>query len=121
MDNPLFKLILVEEIKRKAMDMSVADFYNSLPEDELKFQLICVDATLSRGSLPLVEKYLLKKGKDPAFIKNKVDEMSDYDFYSTTERIYNRLLENMEEKQIPPEKLLVELLEEAVNGELENL
>lgn len=65
-NNCLFKLILIEEIKRlsKIEKMSICDFYKTISDEELRLQLICVDATLSRGSLPLAEKFMIKNNID---------------------------------------------------------
>lgn len=121
MNNSLFKLILIEEIKRFAINSDIKSFYESLPEDELKFQLICVDATLSRGSLPLLEKYLLNKNVDRNEINNKITELSDYKFYSTSKRIYDRLYDSIIKNDLHGIDILNELTWLAVNGELDQL
>lgn len=119
MSNAMYKLILIEEIKRKAIDSDIKTFYSSLSEDELSLQLLCVDATLSRGSLPLAESFLLSQNMDADYIRNKINKLSDYDFYLTTEKIYNHLLASLQEKKLEMKDALRELNNMAVSGELD--
>ncbi len=61
-NNPLFKEILIQEVKRISMKkiVPIKDYYKGISLQELKLQLICVDSTLSRGTLALAEKYMIK-------------------------------------------------------------
>ena len=60
----LFKLILIQEIRRLAEEKTIKQFYALISLKELSLQFLCVDAILSRGSLPLAEEYLISKNYD---------------------------------------------------------
>ena len=115
-NNPFFKLILIEEIKRKTLNKNICEFYEELPDDELELQLLCVDATLSRGSLPLSEKIMKKMGFDENYINDKLKELSNYDFYFSDEKIYNYIINNFKKKNNV--LFLDELKNQAKNGQL---
>lgn len=119
MSNDLFKLILIEEIKRMSIDSDIRTFYSSLSDIELKMQLICADATLSRGSLPLAEKYL--RNMKPADIDRKLEELSDYNFYFTADKIYKHLINALQNSASKDKSALQLLKDMAVNGELDEL
>ena len=121
MDNPIFKLILVEEIKRMTYNVTIKALYSSMRPNELGLQLICADATLSRGTLPLVEKLLIKKNASKEEILKKLDELSKYDFYFSSESIYKFLCKNIDANNIKDEDILSELRREALSGELDEL
>ena len=113
-ENKLFKLILIEEIKRfsEFPRKTIKEFYGNLDIEELLLQFLCVDATLSRGSLPLAEKYMIKNGySDVKDRKDKLNSISDYDFYFTSEKIYNFLMEKVEEENLKGEDVIIKLPE----------
>ncbi len=114
-------MILIEEIKRKAIGSDIKNFYSSLPHNELGLQLLCVDATLSRGSLPLVEKYLKHQGFDSQHIVKKIEQLSDYNFYLSAEKIYDYVIEAVKKQSIDAVQILQFLKALAVSGELDRL
>ena len=73
-NNYLFKLILIGEVKRFSNKnyISIQEYYKNVSIDELKLQLICVDLTLSRGTLTLAEKYMIKNNLIDEQRKNRL-------------------------------------------------
>ncbi len=116
MTNYFFQLILIEEIKRKSLGSDIKTFYSSLPENELRLQFISTEAALSRGSLPLIEKFLLKQNKDRKYIDKKLSELSNYDFYFSSQIIYNKIIKSIKD----PGDIIDELDRQAKSGELDH-
>ena len=50
----------------------IKDYYKGISLQELKLQLICVDLTLSRGTLTLAEKYMIKNNLIDEQRKNRL-------------------------------------------------
>lgn len=118
-NNYIFKLILIEEIKRFSNkdNISIQEYYKNISLNELKLQLICVDATLSRGTLALAEKYMIKNGLSKNEIKERTDILSDkYIHYLYSQKIYDELLEFCNNGNVKKQDLLVKFKELAENG-----
>ena len=118
----MFKLILIQEIERKALELSVKDFYKELTVEKLCLQFLCTNEILYRGSLPYAEKILIREGFKFEDIKNKIEQMSDYEFYLTAEVIYNYLKQKAEENEIKEGVQNIRLLLScADSGELDRI
>ena len=115
----LFKLILIQEIRRLAEEKTIKQFYALISLKELSLQFLCVDAILSRGSLPLAEEYLISKNYDSNDIIEKLEKMKNYDFYFTTELIFNFLKKEIEKFNLEGIDILIELKELADEGILD--
>ena len=115
----LFKLILIQEIKRLAEEKTIKQFYALISLKELSLQFLCVDAILSRGSLPLAEEYLISKNYDSNDIIEKLEKMKNYDFYFTTELIFNFLKKEIEKFNLEGIDILIKLKELADEGILD--
>ena len=120
-NNYLFKLILIEEVKRFSNKnyISIEEYYKNISLNELKLQLICVDATLSRGTLSLAEKYMIKNDLSKDEIKERLYKLSNnYLHYLYTKNIYDKLLAVC--KSIDGLDLLIKFKELAENGYYEH-
>lgn len=115
----LFKLILIQEIKRLAEEKTIKQFYALISLKELSLQFLCVDAILSRGSLPLAEEYLISKNYDSNDIIEKLEKMKNYDFYFTTELIFNFLKKEIEKFNLEGIDIIIKLKELADEGILD--
>ena len=115
----LFKLILIQEIRRLAEEKTIKQFYALISLKELSLQFLCVDAILSRGSLPLAEEYLISKNYDSNDIIEKLEKMKNYDFYFTTELIFNFLKKEIEKFNLEGIDILIKLKELADEGILD--
>ena len=96
-NNHLFKLILVEEVKRFSEDevRTVKDFYNDISLIEFELRFISCDAALSRGTLALCEKFMLKNGIPRDKIKERLNFFTkNYIFYYYSKIIYDYVIEN---------------------------
>jgi hypothetical protein len=96
-NNHLFKLILVEEVKRFSEDevRTVKDFYNDISLIEFELRFISCDAALSRGTLALCEDYMLKNGIPRDKIKERLDFFSkNYVHYYYAKIIYDSVIKN---------------------------
>lgn len=115
-NNCMFKLILIEEIKRfsNKENISIQEYYKHITLNDLKLQLICVDATLSRGTLALAEKYMIKNGLSKNEIKERISFLSNnYNHYLYSIKIYDKLLENYNNSNVD---ILTKFKELAENG-----
>lgn len=115
----LFKLILIQEIRRLAEEKTIKQFYALISLKELSLQFLCVDAILSRGSLPLAEEYLISKNYDSNDIIEKLEKMKNYDFYFTTELIFNFLKKEIEKFDLEGIDIIIKLKELADEGILD--
>lgn len=115
----LFKLILIQEIRRLAEEKTIKQFYALISLKELSLQFLCVDAILSRGSLPLAEEYLISKNYDSNDIIEKLEKMKNYVFYFTTELIFNFLKKEIEKFNLEGIDILIKLKELADEGILD--
>lgn len=120
-NNYLFKLILIGEVKRFSNKkfISIHEYYKNISIDELKLQLMCVDATLSRGTLALAEKYMIKNGLSKEEIKERLNKLAyNYNHYLYSKNIYDKLLELC--KNIDGLDLIIKFKELAENGYYEH-
>lgn len=115
----LFKLILIQKIRRLAEEKTIKQFYALISLKELSLQFLCVDAILSRGSLPLAEEYLISKNYDSNDIIEKLEKMKNYDFYFTTELIFNFLKKEIEKFNLEGIDIIIKLKELADEGILD--
>ena len=120
-NNYLFKLILIGEVKRFSNKnyISIQEYYKNISIDELKLQLICVDATLSKGTLALAEKYMIKNDLSKEEKKERLNKLaSNYIHYLYSKNIYDNLLAVC--KSIDGLDLLIKFKELAENGYYEH-
>ena len=120
-NNYLFKLILIGEVKRFSNKnyISIQEYYKNISIDELKLQLICVDATLSKGTLALAEKYMIKNDLSKEEKKERLNKLaSNYIHYLYSKNIYDKLLAVC--KSIAGLDLLIKFKELAENGYYEH-
>ena len=88
---------------------------------DLEFQLICVDATLSRGTLALLEKYMIENNIEREEIDIRIDKLSkDYIYYLYSKKIYDKLLIYCKKNRIIGLNILNKLKQLASNGYFED-
>lgn len=123
-NNPLFKEILINEIKRisKKNYTPIDKYYNDIDLEELQLQIICVDATLSRGSLALAEKYMIKNNVEKEEIQKRINKFSkNYIFYLYAKNIYHKFINIIEKENINGLEIFSKLKYLGENGYFNNL
>lgn len=118
----LLKLFLVCEIKRQALEQTCKEYYTNISVLELTLQFMCSDATLSRGSLPLVEKFLLSRGYEGEYIDKKLENMKNHRFYLDAKEIYDFFVAAYPNlKDLSNEEYLGKINELGMNGEFDKV
>lgn len=118
----LFKLFLVCEIKRQALEQTCKEYYTNITQEELMLQFMCSDATLSRGSLPLVEKFLLSQGYERDYIDKKLENMKNHHFYLDAKEIRNFFVASqIKLNELSNEEYLGKIKELGMNGEFDKV
>ena len=117
-NNYIFKLILILEIERlsKIEKMRICDFYKTISVETLGLMLFSANAFLSRGSLPLAEDFMIRDNIDRKKIKEKLDDLSDYRFYFSSDSIYSTFMKYLLDNDIDSKEVLHKLKELALNG-----
>ena len=118
----LFKLFLVCEIKRQALEQTCKEYYTNISVLELTLQFGCSDATLTRGSLPLVEKFLINKAYDREYIDKKLEDMENHHFYLDAKEIYDFFIALYPNpKELSNEEYFGKIKELGMNGEFDRV